>query len=120
VDKHGLILEGVKKSKQKKQDTKSEEPKEFDISQLWNYLKAYIIAKFKVPEAKLKDLKLDPDYFKVSVAVQKEGFDASYVSEELRKAIAKKFNLKEININVTATEIPNRENLFITIEYLKK
>ena len=94
---------------------------EFDISKLYGYLKAYIVAKFKVGEFKLRELKLNTDYFYSVIAVEKSNPDFDYISKELRSAIAKKFDIKENDVTVAVIEDSGKkENAVITIEYKKQ
>jgi len=116
MSKHNLILEGVKKKKDKPKNV------EFDISQLYNYLKSYVGAKFKTGEVKLKELKLDVDYFYIELSTYKEKFDSKYIITSLQDAVAKKFAIDSNDIAVTNQEYVNpnnKDNLLITIEYKK-
>jgi hypothetical protein len=109
------IIEALKKNKKAKS-----EDREFDIMQLYNYLKSYIIAKFKVPEIKIREVKLDTNYFKVILVTQKEKFDPVSVSDAIRKSLSLKFEVHEDDVKVLVSGNSNKENMMIDIEYIKK
>ena len=124
---HGEILQAINEAKKRKSKKKKEEsvdknkPREFEISKLYNYLKAYITAKFKVSGIKLKELKLGEDYFYVVISAGKDKFDPNFIINEIRGAVSKKFEISGNDITVVVTEDIGKENILIlSIEYKKK
>jgi hypothetical protein len=117
MNKNSKVMESliIEKKKQSKEQGNTEE---FDISKLYNYYKAYIIAKFKLEDLKLKEVKLDKNYFKIIFLGKLKTTDYDDVSRTLIKASSVKFDIKETDLKAYA--IPEKDGLVtISIEYIK-
>jgi hypothetical protein len=122
IKNYDLIFEALKNKKKEKKEKKLDknQPREFELAQLYNYLKSYIIAKFKTGEVLLRELKLNPDYFRVMLTTSKEQINVDYVMSTMGLALAKKFEVNVEDLSIVVTEIPNEENnVVIVIEYQK-